>query len=86
MVHGWTFILLQTDNRPLLSIYGSKLDIPKHTANRLRRWRTLLLDYDFKLEYIPSKELGHTDGLSKLIPKFNEPFEDTVIASLRSKN
>ena len=35
---------------------------------------------------IPSKELGHADGLSSLIPKFNEPFEDTVIALLRSEN
>ena len=37
------------------------------------------------MEYIPSKELGHVDGLSRLIPKFNEPFEDIVIASLRSE-
>ena len=45
-----------------------------------------MLDYDFKIEFIPSNELRHADGLSRLIPKFNEPLEDTVIALLRSKN
>ena len=38
------------------------------------------------MEYIPSKELGHADGLFRFIPLFNQPFEDTVIASLRSEN
>ena len=47
---------------------------------------SLLLDYNFKMEYIPSKEFGHVDRLSRFIPKFNEPFENTVIASLRSEN
>ena len=83
MVYGRTFVL-QTEQRPLLSIYGSKKSIPKHTANRLQRWGILLLDYDFKMEYIPSKESGHAGGLCRLIPKFNEPFEDTVIASQKS--
>ena len=85
MVHGKTFVL-QTDHRTLFSIYGSKLGIPKHKTNRLQRWVTLLLDYDFKMEFIPSKELGHSDDLFRFIPKFNESFEDTVIASLKSEN
>ena len=38
------------------------------------------------MEYIPSKELGHADGLFRLIPMFKKMFEDTVIASLRSEN
>ena len=85
MVHGRTFVL-QTYHCLLLSIYGSKNVIPNHSANRLQRWGTILLVYDFEIKYIPSKELGHVDGLSRLIPKFNEPFDDTVIGSLRSEN
>ena len=85
-VHDRTFVL-QTDYCPFLSIYGSKKKgMSKNTENRLQRWGTLLLDYDFKMEYLPSKELGHADGLYRLIPKFNKPFEDTVIASRRSEN
>ena len=38
------------------------------------------------MEYTQTKELGHVDGLSRLIAKFNEPFEDTAIASPRSEN
>ena len=34
------------------------------------------------MEYLPSKEFGHAGGLSRLIPKYKEPLEDTVIASL----
>ena len=85
MVHDRTF-LLQTGNSPLLRICSSKKGIPKHRANQLQCWGILFLDYDFKMDYIPSKELGHADGLSRLIPKFNELFEDTVIASLRLEN
>ena len=45
-----------------------------------------MLDYNFKMEYIPSKELEHADGLPRLITKFTKPFEDTVIALLRLEN
>ena len=30
--------------------------------------------------------LGHADGLSRLIPKYSEPLEDTVIAALKRKS
>ena len=85
MVYGRTFVL-QMDHRPLLSIYSSNKGNPKYTVNQLQCWGTLLLDYDFKMEYIPLKELEHVNGLSKLIPKFNKPIKDIVIALLRSEN
>ena len=81
-VHGREFIL-QTDDHPLLAIFGSKKEIPTHTANRLQRWVTMLLNYSFKMEFLPSKEIA--DGLSRLIPKHREPLEDIIIASLRSE-
>ena len=37
------------------------------------------------MEFLPSKKLGHADGLSRLIPRTGEPLEDLVIASLRSE-
>ena len=81
-LHGRHF-KLQTDHKPLISIFGSKKGLPTHTANRLQRWGTILLNYDFDMEFLPSKQLGHADGLSRLIPRNREPLEDTVIASLR---
>lgn len=44
------------------------------------------MNHNFKLEYLPSKVLGHADGLSRLIPKYRESLEDTEIAVLRAKN
>ena len=73
---------LQTDHKPLLTIFGSKKDLPTHTANRLQRWGTILLNYNFQME---KNKFGHADRLSRLIPKYKEPLEDTVIASLQSK-
>ena len=84
-LHGRHF-LLQTDHKPLLTIFGSKKGLPTHTANRLQRWGAILLNYDFKMEFLPSQKLGHADGLSRLIPKMREPLEDTVIASLRTES
>ena len=37
------------------------------------------------MEFRSSKKLGHVNGLSRLIPKFSEPLEDTVIAALRDE-
>ena len=55
-----------------------------HTANRLRRWGTIVLNYNFKMGFQPSKKLCHAAGLSRLILKHREPLKDTVIASLRT--
>ena len=37
------------------------------------------------MEFLPSKKLGPADGLSRLIPSFAEPLEDTVITALRAE-
>ena len=44
-----------------------------------------MLNYSFTMEFLPSKEMVHADGLSRLIPKNTEPLEETAIASLRSE-
>ena len=45
----------------------------------------MLLNYSFKIEFLPSKKIAHVDGLSRLIPKNTELLKETVIASLRSE-
>ena len=37
------------------------------------------------MEFLPSKKLGHADGLPRPIPKFSVPLEDTVIAALEAE-
>ena len=38
------------------------------------------------MEILPSKKLSHADGLSRLIPKFSEPFEVSVMAAIKTEN
>ena len=45
----------------------------------------MLLNYPFKMEFLPSKEIAHGDGLSRLRPKNTELLEETVIASIMSE-
>ena len=66
-LHGRWFIL-QTDNKPLITILGSKKGLPVYTANRLLRWGTILLKYNFKIEFLTSKNIYYADSLSRLIP------------------
>ena len=77
------FFTLQTDHKPLITIFGSKKGQTIYTANRLIRWGTILLNNNFKIEYLPSKQISHANGLLRLVPKYSEPFEDTIIAALR---
>ena len=82
-LHG-RFFTLQTDHKPLITIFGSKKGLPIYTANWLLRWGTILLNYNFKIEYLPSKQISDANGLSRLVPKYSESFEDTIIAALRT--
>uniref|UniRef100_A0A914ENR5 RNA-directed DNA polymerase n=1 Tax=Acrobeloides nanus TaxID=290746 RepID=A0A914ENR5_9BILA len=65
-VFGRNFTL-QTDHRPLLSIFGSKKGASTHVANRLQRWAIFMLAYDFTIEYKSTHAFGHADALSRLI-------------------
>ena len=38
------------------------------------------------MECLSSKKLSHTDGLSKLIPKFCEPLEDWINSTIKAEN
>ncbi|KAK4474327.1 hypothetical protein MN116_000411, partial [Schistosoma mekongi] len=83
MIFGRQFTLL-TDHKPLLAIFGSKKGIPVYTANRLQRWGTTLLGYDFKIKYQPTTDFGQADALSRLIgPQTNQ--EDTLVAAVEAE-
>ena len=67
-----------------ITIFGSKKSLPVYTANRLLLRRTILLNYNFKIEFLTSKNICHPDSLSRLIPHHSEVFEDSIIATLRT--
>lgn len=57
---------LQTDHRPLVSIFGPKQGIPVMAASRLQRWAVYLSSFDFEIQYIVGKTNYNADFLSRL--------------------
>jgi transposase InsO family protein len=90
-LYGRKFVL-QTDHEPLKKIFGSKSAIPVVAAKRLHRWSLILMNYDFEIEYCPTREFGNADVLSRLPnPEINkiqlvdqeiQEIQDDVQASL----
>ncbi|KAH9592428.1 hypothetical protein MS3_00004356 [Schistosoma haematobium] len=78
MMYGRHFTLI-TDHKPLLAVLGSKKGIPVHTANRLQRWATTLLGYDFKIIYQSTTAFGQADALSRLIGFQSKTPEETLV-------
>ncbi|EGT51773.1 hypothetical protein CAEBREN_12621 [Caenorhabditis brenneri] len=84
-LHGRQFTL-KTDHKPLLSIFGDKKGVPVYSANRLQRWATILLNYQFKIEYVNTLAFGQADALSRLIAEKENGLEheDQVIAQVEA--
>ncbi|PIO73470.1 hypothetical protein TELCIR_04558 [Teladorsagia circumcincta] len=80
-VHGRHFTL-ETDHKPVVAIFGNKKGIPVYCANRLQRWATMLLNYDFAIEYVKTKDFSQVDAHSLLIASHPSTLEDYVIANL----
>ena len=54
-----------------------------YTANRLQRWVTTQLDYNFTIKYNRTDTIGHADALSsRLVSIQNKVSEDSVIAAV----
>ena len=64
-LYGRHFILI-TDHKPLIAIFGPSNGVPSMAANRLARWALTLSQYDYSVEYRPTKNHGNADALSRL--------------------
>lgn len=79
---------LQTDHRPLLALFNihNTKGVNSRTASRLRRWALRLINYDFEIEYVNTKDFGQADALSRLIDEArneNDPELEEVIANIQ---
>lgn len=61
---GLPFIL-QTDHKPLISIFGEHKGIPLMAAARMQRWAFILSGFNFKIKHIKGS-LNHADALSRI--------------------
>ena len=85
-IYGRRFTL-NTDHKPLITIFKPGNGISAHSANRLQRWALILVNYDFEIHYINTKNFGEADALSRLIDeKRSSPEEeDTIIACVEAE-
>lgn len=58
-------LLIKTDHRPLLGIFGPGKPIPNVISPRMLRWALLLNSYDYEIQYVEGKKLGNADALSR---------------------
>uniref|UniRef100_W6NAZ8 RNA-directed DNA polymerase n=1 Tax=Haemonchus contortus TaxID=6289 RepID=W6NAZ8_HAECO len=75
-------IIVAADHKPLVAISGSKKGMPVYSANRLQRWATMLLNCNFVIEYVNTKDFGQVDALSRLIASHSSTPKDYVIANV----
>ncbi|XP_011858318.1 PREDICTED: uncharacterized protein K02A2.6-like [Vollenhovia emeryi] len=59
-------IILKTDHKPLVFIFGPKQEIPLTTTSRLQRWAYFLSRFSYRIMYVKSSENGNCDALSRL--------------------
>lgn len=59
-------LILCSDHKPLLALFGEHNGIPRIASNRLQRWALFLSEFDYELKYVQGKNNGAADSLSHL--------------------
>nr|CAI5852327.1 unnamed protein product [Callosobruchus analis] len=78
-VTGLPSVLLQTDHRPLVQVLQTK-PIDELTP-RLQRFRIRLMRYNYKIHYVPGKDVVVADALSRNFPENASQPEDEELAN-----
>ncbi|PIO61753.1 hypothetical protein TELCIR_16715 [Teladorsagia circumcincta] len=73
---------LKTDHKPLVATFGNKKGIPVYSVNRLQRYATILLNYNFTIASVNTKHFGQVDAVSRLIASHSSTPEGYVIANV----
>lgn len=56
---------LETDHRPLLTLFGENKGIPSIAAARIQRWALVLSGFDYKIKYVKGS-INYADNLSRI--------------------
>ncbi|CAF1158398.1 unnamed protein product [Adineta steineri] len=67
---------LNTDHRPLLTIFNPTKPLPVATANRLQRWAMFLMTYSYNIHFKPTQAHANADALSRLPVGDDNSFSD----------
>ena len=58
------YFILQTDHRPLLTLFNEEKQIPQQASNRIQHWSWKLTAYKYTIR--TSKQHANADALSRL--------------------
>ena len=72
---------LQTDHKPLMTLFNENKPIPQQAANRIQRWAWKLASYEYTIVWRASAQHANADGLSRL-PLPEAPAPPTTPAEL----
>jgi len=73
--------ILQTDHKPLLSLFNEKKAIPQQAANGIQRWAWMLASYEYTITWRNTTQHTNADALSRL-PLPEVPPQTTLPAEL----
>uniref|UniRef100_A0A5S6QYG5 RNA-directed DNA polymerase n=1 Tax=Trichuris muris TaxID=70415 RepID=A0A5S6QYG5_TRIMR len=62
---------VKTNHKPLLGLLGKSAQTPTGLSPRMTRWSIMLSAYDYNLVYVPGKQIGNADALSRLPQQVN---------------
>ncbi|XP_054710970.1 uncharacterized protein K02A2.6-like [Uloborus diversus] len=67
---------IETDSRPLLTLFGHNKPVPTMVNARMQRWAIILSNYDYVIRHKKGTELLLADALSRLPCKDDEPIDE----------
>lgn len=77
---------LQTDHKPLVSIFGEHKSLPIMAAARMQRWAFILSGFDYTIEYVKGTE-NSADNLSRMPQNcVMDTVENTYVNFIESDN
>ena len=81
-LYGHHFVL-QTDHKPLLTLFNEDKPIPKQASNRIQRWAWKLAAYEYTMAFRTSKQHGNADALSRLplreVPELSPDLPEVIL-------
>ena len=80
-LYGRNFKLV-SDHQPLVHIFNKNRRIPDMSSARVTRWAIFLMNYDFDIEYRPTKQHANCDMLSRLPRETRHSLEEDECAEV----
>ena len=79
-LYGHHFVL-QTDHKPLVTLFNENREVPPQAANRIQRWALTLASYEYAIACRGTRQHANANAMSRL-PLLDKPAQTPVPAEL----